>query len=266
VELSSTKNPRVLATAELFASRRARDEQGLAVVEGTREIGRALACGFEARELFVCGEVLAPEAAALLAHPSARRATRYEVTRAVFGRLAMREGSAGLVAVVAQRVLGLEALPLAGVPLLAAAQGIEKPGNLGALVRAADGAGADAVVALDGSVDPWNPNAIRASVGTVFRVPVVSVTSAELRAFCRSRGLRTVAAALSARAVPHSSQDLRGPTAIVLGAEDRGLTADWLEDADALVTIPMRGIADSLNVAAAGAVLLYEVLRQRGTA
>lgn len=264
IRISSTRNPRILAALEL-AKPRERERRGEFAVEGAREIGRALAAGLVPVEAFWTP---APSAAAaevvesLGAVPGLRVA---EVTQAVFDRLVVRDGADGVYVVFARPpVLGLAGLELPAAPLLLAVQGVEKPGNLGALLRVADGAGVDAVVALDGGADPTNPNLIRASLGTVFALPLVGASSADFRAWTGEHGIGVYAAALADRAVPYPQADYRGGAAVLLGSEAHGLDAYWLDAADRLVRIPMAGVADSLNVATAGAVLLYEAVRQRG--
>jgi TrmH family RNA methyltransferase len=263
--ITSTRNPRVRAALELSTAR-GRERRGAFAVEGAREIGRALASGLRPVEAFwLAGDSLSPAASAVVARLQDRPGLAgHEVSAAVFDRLVVRQGSDGVYAVFARSPqVGLAGLRLPGAPLLLAVQGVEKPGNLGALLRVADGAGGHAVVVLDGTVDPVSPNVIRASLGTVFAVPVVAATSVELRAWCTERGIAVYAAALADRARPYTAVDYTGPAAVLLGSEAHGLTPYWLDAADAVVQIPMHGVADSLNVATAGAVLLYEAVRQR---
>jgi TrmH family RNA methyltransferase len=168
----------------------------------------------------------------------------------------------GVVAVFRPPALDLDRLEPSPSPLVVVAEGIEKPGNLGAILRSADGAGADAVVVADARTDPFNPNAIRASLGTIFSMPLAAATSAEVLAWLSARGIRPVAARADA-ATPYTDVDLRGPLAIILGSEANGLTAAWEDGRVSSASIPMRGVADSLNVSVAAAVLLYEARRQR---
>jgi TrmH family RNA methyltransferase len=167
------------------------------------------------------------------------------------------------VAIVATPTAGLADVILPQDPLVVVAEGIEKPGNLGAVIRTADGAGASAVIAADPRTDLFNPNAIRASLGTIFAMPVVAASSAETLAWLIGHGIRPVAARVDAPAA-YTDVDLRGPLAIVLGSEAGGLSAVWTDPTVVPVAIPMHGIADSLNVSIAAAVLLYEARRQRG--
>lgn len=265
MRISSARNPRIRAALDL-AKARERDRRGVFGVEGAREIGRALAAGLRPVEAFwLPEEELSPPTRDVVADLQTRPGVAAaEVTPTVFDRLVVREGADGVYVVFARPPAArLDGLRLAGVPLLLAVEGVEKPGNLGALLRVADGAGADAVVVLDGTVDPVNPNVIRASLGTVFAVPVVAASSPEFRDWCARHRIRVYAAALADRALGYPDADYTGPVALLLGSEAHGLTRYWLDAADQVVRIPMHGIADSLNVATAGAVLLYEAVRQR---
>jgi TrmH family RNA methyltransferase len=170
-----------------------------------------------------------------------------------------------VVAVIRTPPTGLDRLDVSDASLVVVAEGVEKPGNLGAILRSADGAGADALIVADPRTDPFNPNAIRASLGTIFSVPLAAATSVETLAWLSERGIRPVAATVRAEAV-YADIDLRGPIAIVLGSEARGLTDTWGDPGVLAVRIPMHGVADSLNVSVAAAVLLYEARRQRGAA
>jgi RNA methyltransferase, TrmH family len=262
IQISSARNPRVLAALEL-AKPRERARRGLFAVEGAREIARALAAGLDPVEAFWIADP-SPAAAVVVADLRARDVAAAEVTRAVFDRLVVRAGADGLYVIFARPPTpGLADLTLGADPLLLVVHGVEKPGNLGALLRVADGAGVPAVIVLDQSADPTNPNLIRASLGTVFALPVVGATSAEFRAWCTARQIRVYAAALTDRSLPWSAVRYTGGAAILLGSEAYGLDDYWLGAADAVVRIPMAGVADSLNVATAGAILLYEAVRQR---
>jgi RNA methyltransferase, TrmH family len=266
--ITSARNPRVQAVLDL-AKPRERERRGVFAVEGRREIDRALAAGLRPVEVFHLpdGE-LAPEIADLAVRlRNTPGVVAAEVSLGVFDKLVVREGSDGLYVVFARpRRVALDELDLPAAPLLVAVQGVEKPGNLGALLRVADGAGVHAVVVLDGTADPTNPNTIRASLGTAFARPVVEATSTDFRAWCTARHIGVYAAALTDRALPYSSGHYRAGSAFLLGSEAHGLDPYWLEAADAVVTIPMLGgVADSLNVATAGAVLLYEAVRQRAS-
>ncbi len=241
--ITSVDNPRVKDVVRLRKSRERR-RAGLFVAEGAREVERARAAG-----LTIVATYYAPE---LLAWPHGGE----EVSDRVLRKMAYRAEPEGVVAVVeAPR----RELPRAGTLYLVAV-GIEKPGNVGALARAADAAGADALVLAESESDPWNPNAIRASTGAVFTLPIVEATLDDIRSLDAQLVVATVDAARR-----HDDADLRRPTAIAIGAEDEGLPDRWLAAADVAVAIPMRGRAvDSLNAASAAAILLFEAVRQRG--
>jgi len=264
LQISSLKNPRVRAVTQL-AQAKERRRSGLFASEGAREIARALAAGYHLVEIYSCAEALSVNAQMLLDNLSNQTsACRYHVTPAVFAKMVVREGSDGLVAVCMQRSLHLSDLVLPAVPLLLAVQNLEKPGNFGALLRSADGAGVDAVIYLDRPLDLYHPQVQRNSLGTVFSMPVVAATSTQMRAYCQARQLQIFAAALTDSALSYTAVDYTQPSVLLLGEEAHGLSADWLSGAATCIKVPMLGSADSLNVAAAGAVLLYEARRQRG--
>jgi TrmH family RNA methyltransferase len=183
----------------------------------------------------------------------------------VIERLAFGDRSEGLVATVAIPDLALGALRLPPDPLVVVIEGVEKPGNLGAVLRSADGAGADAVIAADPRTDLFNPNAIRASLGTIFTVPVAAGPSAAVRGHLVAAGVRLMAAWVEG-SVPYTEVDLTGPVALVLGSEADGLRGTWAGDGVTRISLPMLGVADSLNVSIAAAIVLYEARRQREAA
>jgi TrmH family RNA methyltransferase len=259
--ISSLTNPRVKAAVRL-RDRRERDATGLTIVDGAREILRALDAGVEVAEAFVApGLLRTPDA---LAAAARLRATggAIEATPAVLAKVAFGDRSDGVIAIVRVPDRRLDDLELPAEPLLVVVEGVEKPGNLGAVLRSADGAGVDAVIVADPLTDPLNPNAIRASLGTIFTVPIATATAAATRDWLVTRGIRPVAAIVGAT-VAYTAADLTGSVAIVLGSEAEGLTDTWRDGAVEAVSIPMLGAADSLNVSIAAAVLLYEAIRQR---
>ncbi|MHB8460008.1 MAG: TrmH family RNA methyltransferase [Candidatus Limnocylindrales bacterium] len=260
--ITSLANPRIREAVRL-RGRRHRDVTGLTIVDGAREIGRALDAGVEIVEVYVCDpRVESDDARGVRARLSARAPRLTSVSRAVLDKLAFGDRSDGIVAVVRPRVQRLADIELPPRPLVAVVEGVEKPGNLGAILRSADGAGIDAVIAADPATDLVNPNTIRASIGTIFARPVVAATALETLAWLRDRGFRIVAARVDGTADPWDT-DLRGAVALVLGSESAGLTPTWHGTDVVAVRLPMRGAADSLNVSAAAAVLFYEALRQR---
>ncbi len=263
--MDSARNPLVKAVAGL-KERRARERSGLTLVEGAREVGRAVEAGVTLRTLLLCPELRPPNAedAGLRRAAATAGAEVAVLSRAAFERLSLRQGPDGVAAVVAWYGRALADLAPGPTPLVLVLDGLEKPGNVGALLRTADAAGVDAVLLTGGGTDLGNPNVIRASMGSVFTLAAAACEPAAARAWLRAQALRVVAATPSAES-PHWRADYRHGSAIVLGAEHRGLQAAWLDAADERVRIPMHAgaAADSLNVAAAGAVLLFEALRQR---
>ncbi len=259
--ITSLTNPRVKAAVRL-RDRAERDLTGLTIVDGAREILRALDAGIRVEQAFVAAELLRSPDGLAAADRLRHRPTTLEVSAAVLARVAFGQRSDGVVAIVATPTASLDDLVLPADALVVVAESIEKPGNLGAVIRTADGAGADAVIAADPRTDLFNPNAIRASLGTIFAMPVVAASSAAVIDWLVGLGIRPIAARVDA-ATTYTEVDLRGPLAIVLGSEADGLSAAWDHPAVVPVAIPMRGIADSLNVSIAAAVLLYEARRQR---
>ncbi len=261
--LTSFGNPRVKAAIGL-RDRRERDRTGQTLIDGAREVRRALDAGVEVVSVFVCEALLAgADARAALDALAERGVSQQPTSEAVFAKLAFGSRAEGLVAIVRIPSTDLDALRLPGVPLVVVIEGVEKPGNIGAVMRSADGAAADAVVAASPGSDLFNPNAIRASAGTVFSVPLAAAPSDAVGAWLRRTGLRIIAARVDAPRL-YTEVDLRGPVAIVLGAEADGLTDAWDGDDVEGVRLPMLGVADSLNVSVSAAILLYEARRQRG--
>jgi TrmH family RNA methyltransferase len=261
--LTSTANPRVRAAVAL-RDRRERDRTGLTLIDGVRELRRALDAGVAVVEAFVCEPLLAgPDARAALDRLAEGGMTVHPVSETVFARIGFGERAEGAVAVVRIPVLDLGGLVLPDDPLVVVIEGVEKPGNLGAVLRSADGAGADAVIAADARTDPFNPNAIRASAGTVFTVPIAAASTAETLDWLGARGVRPVAARVDAERL-YTDADLTGPLAIAFGAESEGLSAAWSGPGIDGIRLPMLGVADSLNVSVSAAIVLYEARRQRG--
>ena len=263
--ITSTQNPRIKHLLLLQQKSSLRREEGLFVVEGRREVEHCLAAGFKIRTAFVCEELGDPD----LPQPSlkGRESSPFEgelerVSPHVYERIAYRGGTEGIVAEVEARQLRLADLRLSASPLIVVLESVEKPGNLGAVLRSADAAGADAVVVCDPLTDLYNPNLIRSSIGAAFTVPCVACTSEECIAFFRERGIRILTAQLQDSRLYYDTP-MTGPTAIVMGTEATGLTDQWRRAADSHIRIPMLGRLDSLNVSVSAAILLYEAVRQR---
>lgn len=273
--IDSPANPRIKAALAL-RERRDRDRTGLTLVDGGRESLRAVEAGAEVVEAFVCSAMVETadgrrvlellESAASGTRSGAGEAARgrhalTEVSPRALARLAYGDRADGIVLVVRTPGTSLEGITLPDAPLVLVTEDVEKPGNVGAILRSADAVGASAVLAVGGT-DLYNPNVIRASVGTVFSVPVAAAPAVEVTAWLRAKGLRIVASRVDAADL-HVDADLTGPIAIVLGSEAHGLSNAWQAPDVETIRLPMLGAGDSLNVSAAAAVLLYEAWRQR---
>ena len=273
-QITSAQNPKIKNLLSLQEKSRTRREQGLFVVEGRRELEHALEAGFRVRTVFVC-----PEIAGLSSRPSEARgeilssdfstslemtegALLVEIPASLYRKVAYREGTEGIIAEMEIRERHLEDLPLSEHPLVVVLESVEKPGNLGAVLRSADAARADAVIVCDPLTDLWNPNLIRASLGGIFTVPTVCATSEETIAWLKAHGIRILTAQLQDSAWYYDI-DMTGGTALVMGTESTGLTDRWRAAADAHIRIPMLGRLDSLNVSVSAAILLFEAVRQR---
>ena len=264
LEITSPANPRIKQLVAL-RRRRTREQAGVTLVEGLAEIELALAAGFAPVTLYYCPALADPVSLPLAATAAAAGAEVVQVSRPVFEKISYREGPDGWLAVVPSVVSTLDNLDLGPRPLVLVCAGLEKPGNLGAILRTADAAGVAAVLAADPVTDWGNPNVVRASKGTVFSVPVAAGTSAQVLDWIAGHGLTIVAATPDAKQLV-TDVDLTGPTAIAVGAEQTGLSSEWLERADRRVRIPMFGRADSLNVSTSAAIITYEAVRQRMSA
>ncbi|MCD8282312.1 MAG: RNA methyltransferase [Prevotella sp.] len=257
--ITSTQNTKIKHLLLLGQKAGARAEEGLFVVEGRRELTHCLSAGFEVVAVFFCPEILQPfEPLATLI----KTKPAYALARNVYERAAYRGGTEGIIAVVRAKKLAFDDLPAANNPLYIAVEGVEKPGNIGAILRTADAANVSAVFVCDTSTDLYNPNVIRSSIGAVFTVPTICCTSAECIAFLKGRGVSILTAQLQ-DSEPYTRVDMRPATALVVGNEATGLTELWRGNADRHVRIPMCGCLDSLNVSISTAVLVFEAVRQR---
>lgn len=239
-----------------------RQKSGLFVVEGLRELGHCAGAGYAIQAAYYCPSILerATGSAALPSYLDA--VTCFEVTPEVYDKMAYRGGTEGIIAEVKVRPLRLEDLSLPEHPLLMVLEGVEKPGNIGAVLRSADAAHADAVIVCDPLTDLYNPNLIRNSIGAFFSVPCVACSSEECIRFLKARSIRILTAQLQDSELYYDT-DMRCGTALVMGTESTGLTDIWRQAADAHIRIPMLGRLDSLNVSVSAAILLFEAVRQR---
>ncbi|ANY07845.1 TrmH family RNA methyltransferase [Pseudonocardia sp. HH130630-07] len=269
-DLTSTANPRVKNLVRL-RTRRHRDAAGVTLIEGRDELALALDAGVAPTEVYWAPDLVGDrDPAGLLDRMPG--ATRFSVSREVFARIAYRESPDGWLAVASAPGRPLEELELRPGPLVLVAEGIEKPGNVGAMLRTAEACGADAVViatADRAGTDFANPNVVRASKGTVFAVPVASATTAQVRDWLRRRAIPAFVTTPAGR-TELAAADLTGPAAIVVGTEATGVTDAWLDggpgSGDRTVVIPMHGTVNSLNASIAAAVVLFEAVRQRAAA
>jgi TrmH family RNA methyltransferase len=254
--ITSLQNPRVKYVVKLRENKEQRKRDGLMLVEGYDEIKLALSAGLQSQTIF-----LAPDLANQ--SMSAFGGELLTVERKVFEKISYRENPDGWLAIFPIPVRTLQDLSLPASPLVLVTEAIEKPGNLGGILRSADAAGVDAVLVTDPRVDIHNPNVVRASRGTLFTVPTIEINNTDALAFLRQHGIQVLAAAPEAE-LEYARADLRGPIAVVVGTEDKGLTGFWLGQADRRIKIPMLGRVNSLNVSVAAAIILYEAVRQRG--
>lgn len=257
--ITSLQNPKLKFLLALQQKSAERRKAGLFVVEGRRELLHCLETGFEVDTVFVCPQVLA-DYGTLPPLPASVKC--FEVSPAVYEKMAYRGGTEGVVAEVRTRQVELQQLQLPENPLLVVLESVEKPGNLGAVLRSADASGVDAVIVCDPLTDLYNPNLIRSSVGAAFSVPCVACSSEACISFLKARGIQILTAQLQDSNLYYDT-DMRKATAIVMGTEATGLTNQWREAADAHIRIPMLGRIDSLNVSVSAAILMFEAVRQR---
>jgi TrmH family RNA methyltransferase len=255
MRITSLQNPRVKYIVRLRDDSRLRRQEGLMLVEGWDEITLAQSAGHRPQTILTAGSLVKRPLPGLAAET-------LELSAAVFEKLSYRQNPDGWMAVFHAPTHDLRSLRLSAVPMLIVVEAVEKPGNLGAILRTCDAAGVDAVIVCDPRADLFGPNVVRASRGAVFSVPAIAADGGEARAFLDERGIR-VAAATPSGQVAFTKADLRGPLAIAVGTEDRGLSDAWLQRADVALKIPMRGHINSLNVSVATALILYEAIRQR---
>ncbi|YAL83489.1 RNA methyltransferase [Dermacoccaceae bacterium W4C1] len=266
LEITSASNPR-LKSLERLRRRRTREQEGRTLVEGYEELALAVEAGVAVEQVLYCADLMRERGTKLVLVDRLRAAgaATIAVSRPAFEKIAYREGADGFLAVVPVPALHPRELQLPADALLLIAEGVEKPGNLGAMLRTADAAGVDAVIAVDPVTDWGNPNVVRSSKGTVFSVPVASADRESTVAWLQEKGIRVLAATPDTELV-HTAVDLRGPVAIAVGTEKHGLTAEFMDAAAQRIRIPMLGTVNSLNVATSAAIVLYEAVRQRAAA
>ncbi|MBC7878477.1 MAG: RNA methyltransferase [Anaerolineales bacterium] len=255
MDIISVQNPKVKYIVKLREDKRQRQQDGLMLVEGYDELTLALSAGLKPHTL-----ITAPELATQTIDSG--DAEIINANRVVFEKMSYRDNPDGWLGIFPIPKTTLETLTLSDCPLVIVAESVEKPGNLGAILRTADAANVDAVIVCDPRVDVWNPNVIRASRGTVFTVPIVEVESSTALVWLKSKEMRVLAATPSAETT-YTHIDMKVPTAIAVGTEDAGLSDFWMRSADVQVKIEMMGKVNSLNVSIATALITYEAIRQR---
>lgn len=259
--ISSLQNPKIKNIAKLSKSKE-RKEQGLFIIEGARELSLALSADYEINSIYVCPSLFSKSDYPDVLNKISENKI-FEVTEAVFEKIAYREGSDGLLILAQPKNHTLADLKIPENPFIIVLEAVEKPGNLGAILRTADAALVDAVIICDTATDIYNPNAIRSSVGCIFTVQTAVCTSEEALNFLKKNEIASFAAELQASKW-YQETDFTHPSAIIMGTEADGLTEFWLSNADARIKIPMRGKIDSLNVSVSTAILTFEAMRQRG--
>lgn len=261
--LTSASNPGIKNIIKL---RKAdyRKESRAFIIEGCRELARAISAKVKIEELYFCPGLFSNTRgeSSILKEAGKQGARLFEVSKPIYEKIAFGARGEGIIAIAVRPSLSFKDIPLREEPLFVVVEGIEKPGNLGAIIRTAEAAGADAVLVADARTDIYNPNTVRSSLGALFGVCVVQTDSAEIIYWLKERKVKIVCACVQGD-LPYALVDFRGGTAIVVGSEEKGLTRLWKDGADFKAAIPMAGKVDSLNVSCAAAILLYEAVRQR---
>jgi len=257
--ITSPQNPKIRNILALEKARE-RKKQNLCVIEGIKELSLAIAGGYSLSSVFFCPDIITADEVLKLVKDER---LLIPVQQSVFEKIAYRESTGGILALYTPKEHALPSLKLRPDPLVLILEGVEKPGNLGAILRTADASGADAVIICDPQTDFYNPNVIRSSVGCVFTTAIASASSEETIAWLKAAGIRIYCTYLQA-SVPYYETDFRKGCAIVMGTESTGLSDVWVRQSDANIIIPMQGKIDSMNVSTAAAVVVFEAKRQRG--
>ena len=260
--ITSAQNPKIKDLLALQEKSKERRKKGLFVVEGRRELLHCIEAGYEPYSVFFCPEIISNSELDEVADKCS--CNFYEIPQHLYDKVAYRGGTEGVIAELHCKEMNLEALKLKENPLLVVLEAVEKPGNLGAVLRSADASGVDAVIVCDPLTDMYNPNLIRSSIGAIFTVPVATATSEETIKWLKDKGIKIYTAQLQDSEWYYDT-DMREGTAIVMGTEATGLTTAWRKAADAHIKIPMLGKLDSLNVSVSAAILMFEAVRQRNS-
>ena len=256
-KITSLQNPLVKKALSLREARERR-ALGMTIIDGMREIRRAFDVGVILDKVFYVKD----QQGDLLKQLQAKKIELVEVSIQVMDKLSFGDRHEGIIALAKTPTMALKDLKLSSQPLVVVLESLEKPGNLGAILRTCDGVGVEAVLVCDPKTDVYNPNVIRASTGVIFSIPVVAASAGEIKLFLKSKKFKICAAVPAAKKL-YTHENLKGALALVLGSEDQGLSDFWIDQADVTIKIPMNGVADSLNVSTSAAIILYESLRQR---
>ena len=263
--ITSAQNPKVKTLLELQEKSKARRREGLFVVEGARELLHCISTGYSVHSLFVCMDILSDEVLnEIQTALSGKTFGCFSIPKHIYEKVAYRGSTEGVIAELHCKEMSLDALKLKENPLVVVLESVEKPGNLGAVLRSADASGVDAVIVCDPLTDMYNPNLIRSSIGAIFTVPTATATSEETIEWLKANGIKIYTAQLQDSEWYYDT-DMKGGTAIVMGTEATGLTSCWRKAADAHIKIPMLGKLDSLNVSVSAAILMFEAVRQRNS-
>ena len=271
--ITSAQNEKIKNLLALQDKSRERKKQGLFVVEGRRELLHCIQAGYVPFTVFFCPDIISKDdrneiektiEAQKAAGVCEKLPLVIDIPQQIYDKVAYRGGTEGVIAQMHCRDLSLESLKLKENPLIVVLESVEKPGNLGAILRSADASGVDAVIVCDPLTDMYNPNLIRSSIGAIFTVPVATAKSDEAIAWLKEKGAKIYTAQLQ-NSEWYYDTDMKGATAIVMGTEATGLTDAWRNAADAHIKIPMLGRLDSLNVSVSAAILMYEAVRQRNS-
>ena len=268
--ITSAQNPLVKSLVSLRKKKRLRFQKGIFLIEGERELLHALAGGIEFETMVFCRELLAGNEELKSMESLAERSSigstgaveLVEISPQAYGKIALRENTEGIVGVAKIPRRDIYKLQLSKNPLVLVAAGVEKPGNLGALLRTADGAGVEVLIVCGREVDLYNPNVVRSSLGALFTVPAFSLSWEETWQWLQEKRIRMIFTSPAAEK-DYTKEDYTGAVAIFLGSEKEGLPSEWLRKKNSKVKIPMRGRMDSLNTSCSGAIVLYEAVRQR---
>ncbi|MFO7827940.1 MAG: RNA methyltransferase [Bacteroidales bacterium] len=258
-QITSAQNPRIKNILKLQQKSSERKKKNLIVIEGLREINLAKQSGVLLKSIYFCSNIISEDE---IFKPFDQTTSIFEISLDIYKKLAYRGSTEGIIALSKPNYLGLNDLKLRKNPLVIVLESVEKPGNLGAILRTADAARVDAVIISDPLTDIYNPNVIRSSIGCVFTNQVVACSSEEAIRWLKENQITTYAAALKATQHYHE-KDFTGPSAIVMGTESVGLSEKWLKNTDEQIIIPMGGAIDSLNVSTSTAILVFEAMRQR---